>query len=500
MGTSSFQVQTSLDHRGAFGLRPDGARMPLFPPAGIFATIGGRAAVARLVDGLYDRIETDAVLRPAFNRDLVRERARQKLFFEAWFGGAPTYFDAAWPPGLKAAHEPVSISRGMAERWLGHFLATFTEVVPDQTILNVIKPLITHLALALVSRTEEPVPGERLRDVSDPRFLQAVQRADPASLAALAAEQPQVFRLHGPKLLLVAALRGKVSVAEELLRLGVAVNAVAMPPGSDAKTYDLPMLRITPLCGALANRRSAIVNLLVAQGAQYDIFTAAYVGDLDAVQRLLDLAPALADTPDPGCDVAQVTPLMHATFAGQFEVARLLLQRGATVGANSVRLVRATANRGDEALTDLLLAHGANPAALGAGTWVMYPAIAVKLLAQGANVNHEPGAWIGLCCTGNSGHKENVAFVRAMLRCGADVTARYKGRTALHCAAKAGFGQVVEALIEHGGAVNALNDWGQTPLDEVEAAGKSIDREPTRRLLIAHHARRSNQETGEQAQ
>jgi ankyrin repeat protein len=195
---------------------------------------------------------------------------------------------------------------------------------------------------------------------------------------------------------------------------------------------------------------------------------------------------------DPACDVAQVTPLLHAVFAGQIEVARLLVQRGATVGMNSVRLVRAAANRGYKALTDLLLEHGADPASIGAGTWVMYPAIADTLLEWGANVNQEPGAWIGLCCTGNSGHKENAALARAMLRYGADVAARYKGRTALHCAAKAGFVNVVEALIEHGGDVNARNDHGQTPLDEVEDAGRSIDREPVRRLLIASGARRSS--------
>ena len=52
-----------------------------------------------------------------------------------------------------------------------------------------------------------------------------------------------------------------------------------------------------------------------------------------------------------------------------------------------------------------------------------------------------------------------------MPRCGADVAARYGGRTALHCAAKAGFAGIVDALIEHGGDVNALDDGGQTPLD-----------------------------------
>lgn len=203
---------------------------------------------------------------------------------------------------------------------------------------------------------------------------------------------------------------------------------------------------------------------------------------------------------DPGCDVAPITPLTHAVFAGQCEVARLLLQRGATVGVNSIRLVRAAANNGHEALVDLLLEHGAN-AATGAGVWVLYPAIAGKLLTRGANINQEPGSWIGLCCTGNSGHKENAPLARAMLKYGADVTARYKGRAALHCAAKAGFVNVVEALIEQGGDVNALNDRGQTPLDEVEgasrSASRSIDREPVRHLLITHGARRGKHQAAE---
>jgi hypothetical protein len=114
------------------------------------------------------------------------------------------------------------------------------------------------------------------------------------------------------------------------------------------------------------------------------------------------------------------------------------------------------------------------------------------LLAGGADVNQPPGVWIGLCCTGNSGHKENVALAQALLRCGADVTARYKGRTALHCAAKAGFVQVAEALLQAGADVNARNERGQTPLDDVEEAGQSIHTEPVRRLLIACGARRSN--------
>lgn len=487
IGSRTLQLQPSLKHRGAFGPRD----APLFPPPETFEAIGGRDAVARLVDELYDRIEMDTILRPAFNRDLTREREKQKRFFEAWFGGAPTYFDAVWPPGLKAAHGSVSISRGMAERWIGHFLASFAEAVKNPALLNSMDPFISRLAMALVNRADEPVPGERLRDVSDPRLLRSVQHDDAAGIVTVAAAHPHILLLHGPKLLLVAAVRGKVRAAQEILRRGVDANAIAMLPGSDASVYGLPMLRISALCGALANRRESIVNLLIEHGAQYDIFTASYLGDLDGVRQLLDLAPNLANASDPGCDVAGVAPLMHAVFAGQLEVAQLLLQRGATVGVNSVRLIRAAANQGHEALTDLLLMHGASPATMGAGVWVMYPAIADKLMARGANVNQEPGGWIGICCTGNSGHKENAALARAILKYGADVTALYKGRTALHCAAKAGFVNVVESLIEYGSDVNALNERGQTPLDEIEDAGRSINREPVRRVLIANGARRS---------
>jgi truncated hemoglobin YjbI/ankyrin repeat protein len=466
---------------------------PLFPPVGTFEALGGREAVARIVDGLYDRIETDALLRPAFNRDLTGEREKVKLFFEAWFGGPATYYDAEWRQGLKTTHEKISISRGMAERWVAHFLASFAAAVKGPGLVCHIQPSLSRLALALVNRADEPAPGERLRErcaATDLPFLSPIQRDDAAGIAAAAAEHPAVIPRQGPKLLLIAAVRGKDRAAEALLRLGVDANAPALLPGSEASLHGLPRLQITPLCGALALGRDAVVKRLVAQGAQYDIFTAACVGDLDAVRALLDLAPELADARDPASDVAPVTPLMHAVFAGQLEVAQLLLQRGATVGRHGVRLVRGAANSGQEALTALLLAHGADPTTLGPGAWVLSPAIADALRARGADVNRPPGAWIGLCCTGNSGHRENAEFARALLRCGTDVTARYKGRTALHCAAKAGFAQVVETLIAHGADVNARDDAGRTPLDAVEEAARSIDREPVRRLLGAHGARR----------
>jgi hemoglobin len=485
------EATASLDHRGVL-VPSDG---PLFPPPETFHALGGREAVARLVDGLYDRIEADALLRPAFIRDLTEERRKQKLFFEAWLGGAPTYFDLEWSPGLQVRHASITISRGMAGRWVGHFLDSFAEASADPGLVNRIQPLILRLAMALVNRPDEPAPGEPLRrrcsGVESQLFRRLIQQDDAAGIAAAAATHAGAIAREGPSFLLIAAVRGKAQAAEALLRQGVDANTPETLPGSEASIQGLPTLRITPLCGALARRREKVVAVLVRHGARYDIFTAACVGDLEAVSELLDRDPDLANACDPACDVARVMPLLHAVAAGELAAARLLLKRGATVDPDSARLVREAANNGHEALTDLLLEHGADPAAIGAGTWVTYPAIAEKLLARGANVNLRPGAWVGACCTGNSGHKENAALARGMLRCGADVAAFYGGRTALHCAAKAGFVNVLAALIEYGGDVNAPDTFGKTPLDAVEGAGKSIDREPVRRLLIAHGARRS---------
>ena len=480
-------VQTSLDHRG--GIVHAGAE--LYPPAGAFEAIGGREAIARLVDGLYDRIEADPVLRPAFSRNLAHEREMLKLFFEAWFGGPSTYFDTRSRHGLRATHGGISISLDMADHWVSHFFDSFAESIPDSTLARQIRPAITRLARGLVNRPDEPAPGERLRGSStcaDPGFLSPVQRDNAAGIAKAAAADPAAFERHGPRLLVIAAVRGKMKAVEALLQQGVAVNAVAVLSGAEASAQNLPAVPITPLCAALAKHRDAVAHLLVEHGALYDIFTAAFLGDVEAVEDLLSRASELADAHDPASDVDPETPLMHAVFMGQLAVAQLLLERGASVAANGARLVRSAADAGNAALMELLLEHGANPSTISAGDWVLQEDLADKLVARGANVNRMPGAWIGLCCTGNSGHKENVALARAMLRCGADVTATYRGRTALHCAAKAGFVQVAEALIEHGADVNALNDDGQTPLDDVEHAARTIDRAPMRQLLIAHGA------------
>jgi hypothetical protein len=70
-----------MEHR-RFLAHPEAHRP--FVGGGLLRRIGGRTTVEALIDGLYDRIETDPMLGLPFGRDLANEREAQKRFFTEW--------------------------------------------------------------------------------------------------------------------------------------------------------------------------------------------------------------------------------------------------------------------------------------------------------------------------------------------------------------------------------------------------------------------------------
>src|SRR5207253_6436533 len=126
-----------------------------FAGGDLFARVGGRAAVEALIEGLYDRIETDATLRPLFGRDLVNERETQKRFFTEWLGGNAAYSDRAHAP-LKHRHDLLPITRALAGKWLAHFRGALEAAVQDASARRAVYEKTCVLAMALVNEDKSP--------------------------------------------------------------------------------------------------------------------------------------------------------------------------------------------------------------------------------------------------------------------------------------------------------------------------------------------------------
>src|SRR5262245_55353864 len=121
------ETRTGVAHR-RFLAHPEAQRR--FVGSDVFARIGGAATIDALVDGLYDRIETDSTLRPMFPRDSSSGRVAQKRFFTEWLGGEADYSTSGHYP-LKHRHDLLPISDAVAERWLAHFRHALDSAVSD---------------------------------------------------------------------------------------------------------------------------------------------------------------------------------------------------------------------------------------------------------------------------------------------------------------------------------------------------------------------------------
>jgi truncated hemoglobin YjbI/ankyrin repeat protein len=484
-----------MEHR-RFLAHPEAHRA--FIGSDILRRIGGTAAVEALVDGLYDRLETDSALRPLFSRDLANGREAQKRFFVEWLGGESSYSSTTHLP-LKHRHDLVPITRLLAGRWLAHFRDALNIAVTDVDARCVIYEKVQALGLALVNESEPHTAlrarshGACLRYKPAVLSIELARRGNAAALRELLAHAPDILAStpHTAKLLQLAVFAGRMPVVELLLDKGVGVNKPSPIPlrrhGSHTPIF------ITPICAARVKRRKDIEAVLLRHGAKEDIFTHAFLGELEALDEEMAREPASAQASDPAVDVLEITPVHHAIAGGRIEALRVLLARASEAkeplrGAEHA-FSMAVAHE-NVAIVAMLLERGADATTIPAGRWVTHSELAPMLARAGTRVDRS-GAWIQLSCTGNQGRKDDPEYVAALLRHGARVDERREtaqmtdgGRaTALHYAAKAGFVKTIEVLLDRGADPTTRDDNGFTALDWLERAVPSVDRQAVRRLL-----------------
>ena len=484
-----------LEHRSLLRHAP-GSR-PLGGPD-LYDRIGGWPAVSALVDLLYEGIGDDDQLRPLFGPGLADSRSMSRLFFAEWLGGPRRYSEQSYA-GMRQRHVDLPITPALADRWLGHFRRSLEATVAASGDRRMIFAQARSVAMSLVNgrvaaARHDPEQlawcGVGARPVARAKDL--ARRGDAAGLSAALAEAPDLLHPSFAAVLMqAAALAGRTEIVRMLLEAGVGADQpFNLPVGATGIAFER-VIFVTPLCAARMKRRSAVESLLLSAGAHEDVFTSAFLGDLTSLAPMLAAGPGLARAADPAASGLAITPVEHAVAGGQAAALRLLLDYMTPPFPGFVRALRGAAAQGRVGMVELLLAHGADATRIGVGRWVLHPELAPLLSSRGAAIDAS-GSWIGAACTGNQGRKDDPDYVRALLRHGAraddrraggDTGVRALGATALHYAAKAGFLQTIEVLIEHGADPDARDSNGRTPLDWLEQAAPSVSRAAVRDLL-----------------
>lgn len=305
----------------------------------------------------------------------------------------------------------------------------------------------------------EPMPFKHA--FLDRAAFEAEQAAEPAPGPA----EDRVAALYA------AARSGRVDRALALLDAGV--DAKALPPAGDRDQRSLPVLAavlpdlrllraligagvevnavhagMTPLLAATRDSwhgRPESVMTLLANGADpravdadgnTPLHHAARSSD-PGVAALLRDAAAEVDV----LNAEGVTPLGVACAAGNWRLARFLLERGAKpepAGATPALLAAAGSDEDDAAGVQLLLKHKARVDARD---------------AHGRSALHE------------AARAGNVAALQAVLAAGADVDARdHAGYTPLLDAARGANSQALDALVAAGAARDAVDAQGRGAL------------------------------------
>ncbi|KAL1527096.1 hypothetical protein AB1Y20_015779 [Prymnesium parvum] len=266
----------------------------------------------------------------------------------------------------------------------------------------------------------------------------------------------------------------------------------------------------TPLADAINAGFNEVAKLLIRQGADlgFDEETSAE-GVFLMIEELIRFGANLNRK-----DRWGGTPLADAVREGHGKVAKLLFQRGATLGFDEAKTSLALggyARVGDLEKLKLMLACGAsvNAADNERRTCMHFAAsvgnlkVVQALIEAGANLNLVDR--LGRTPLGNAvreGHRHvahaireaggevlydeattsgelcemarcgNIEGIKLLLSGGCSVNAAdYDQRTCMHLAASSGNLLVVEALIEHKCDLNAKDRWGGTPLADAVREG-----------------------------
>src|SRR5262249_50314842 len=208
--------------------------------------------------------------------------------------------------------------------------------------------------------------GQDAAQVQFETLLDDAARGRTESIRKALAKDPALANrrgMHNRTLAWVATYRNRPRILELALDAGGDCNTPACDPMHATMACDHVHLgtavAVTPL--AIAKKwQPALVTPLVEHGAIDDVFTAAWLGDLPALQGHVERYPELVDAIDPANDFQEVSLLCHAVCGGSTGAVELLLERGALVERHSGQLLTMAVVMNRVDLVKILIEHGAD--------------------------------------------------------------------------------------------------------------------------------------------
>ncbi len=213
---------------------------------------------------------------------------------------------------------------------------------------------------------------------------EAVMLRDAGRLRGLLASSDVDARgVDGATALHWAAELGDAEMAELLL-----------DAGADAEALDAhgepPIQRAAHAGPHKPEAAEDVIDLLLRRGARLDVFTAAALGRVEVLTRLLDDDPQRVHHKDR----ADCTPLYHAAHNGRADAVELLLDRGADIDAPSRGgqiAIFTAALHFDRPTAQLLRDRGAKPDMLSAVLTHDHDAVRKLVESDPALLDHDPG-------------------------------------------------------------------------------------------------------------
>ena len=269
---------------------------------------------------------------------------------------------------------------------------------------------------------------------------------------------------HGRTMLWEASYRGRLNIVSYLLDTYDDIDVEAR-----GCHYTPLLVEISPLCAAIFKKRASVVSRLEEAGAQRGVLTSTFLGEIDVVRESIGNKPSLVNEEFYQHDPHFNATLMHYAVSGvHAEIVKLLIDQGAKIRPYSDLLVRFALWRENAEILRLLLEAGLDVTQRTFLQGDVGDTRVIEMLKSfGAKIEIDASenGWPSLVyiCRGDRGG--NPKIVQDLLDQGADVNiTNYKGQTALHCAAKAGFVDPIRILLAHGANVNAQDRDGDTPL------------------------------------